>query len=307
MSQPRHPFERLFAQLTQGMSADGAKVINDLGPFAAAQYDAADRLEWIPDGVVTVNREFQLPHAITPHDQASDFLVRIYGGSYWRALDLHSLLVGMLDLLIGPPQGCAPSQDETRALLIGAVDLDALSYPYSGLVGRTLDVTTDGLKRALAFPGSALGSPQAIADAVTAAANAIRLNVHAFLKKDGAELRLALYSATDPLGAVGASIVLDPTPTSSACAPLGFTAGDGNLTAQGTPASTPYRPGYVVESARPGPRGGDVATTTWGLEVPVRLFRPIKSMQWLVGTIQTVPIAVTATDGQGPPETITNP
>ncbi len=109
---PVTPFADLFAKLTQGMSAEGSPPVrHELGTQRDAEHTADDRIVWIPDGLEAVIRPFTLPDDVTPDDQAWDFKVSIYGSDLARVGSLHSLLVGWLDLIVGPEQGCSPSDD----------------------------------------------------------------------------------------------------------------------------------------------------------------------------------------------------
>lgn len=306
MTQPLGPFNTLFAQLSQGMSVVGGRpVVNELGWQNDTQHTTAERVVWIPESVGVGFQPFQLAGQKDPYRQVSGFNVSLYGDSYDRVLELHGLLVGWLDVLVGPAQGCAPSDDATPAVLRGVVDLADLNYPLSDLIGTRINVAAP-LARALAFPGTALDAPQAIATAVNLAAIAAGLLVRARLHHaDTGEAYLELLLPTDPLGTVGATLTINPDVAGSACETLGFSADDDNLTATGTAPTWPYRPGYEVDkTAVPGPRGGNAASSGWGMVVPVTLYRPIASMHYLTGVIADTPTEVVATGGSEPDEIV---
>lgn len=310
MTQPITPFADLFAQLSQGMSAAGSvPVVNDVGWQKDAQHTTVDRLAWIPRSVASEPQDFELPGAVTPWRQACRFDVSIYGSSLDRLLGLHALMVGWLDLLVGPPRGAPPSDDAAPATIRGTVDLAALVYPYSDLAGLSIAVTEPGA-RSLSFPLTPLSSPQAIASAINVAAQAESgpvAGVRARLVADEEQLFLELLLPTDPLGTAGATLTIDPDADDSACAELGFSSDDDNVSATGTPATYPYRPGYMVDaSAEPGIRGGDLSAQGWGVIVPVTLYRPIPSMQFVTGVIGERPLQVVATGGDTPEEPVVN-
>lgn len=306
---PQTPFDTLFAQLTQGMSppAPARRVVNVVGYDVDAQHTSAERVVWIPRGFRTEFQPFEIPGATTPYRQAWQWDVSIYGVSLDRLGAMHSLLVAWLDIMAGPALGSPPSDDAAPALLRGTVDLAALVYPYSGLAGLSIAVTVPGA-RSLEFPSTPLATPQAISDAVNAAALAATGPVQfirARIIRDGAEQYLELLLPTDPTGTAGATLTIDPDAANSACAILGFSAGDDNITATGTPPTRPYRPGYfVADTITPGVRGGDASAQGWGAIVQVTLYRPIVSLQSLVGVIADTPLQVIATGGDTPDENV---
>jgi len=318
-SAPRHPHEVLFAKLSQAMSAPGAVVRHDLGPKAAAAAGVGDRIEWIPVALRAAPARFQFPGGITAADQVIDYEVTIHGSSFARMLELHAQLAATLENLIGPEGGSPPSDDAAPATLTGAVDLTTFSYPFSGLIGTTLNVLADGLARALSLPSSPVASPRAIVDALNMASNAVpaagmsgalRYNAHFRIDIGVAgEEYLGIYSATvltDPFPS-GATLILDPATLTSACGMLGFSSLEGNISSTGTGPSKRYQPGYQIgESDKP--TGGNLVAGGWAVVLPVTLYQPIMAERYLVGTIQTVPLTVTnSVDGTSPDESITNP
>ncbi len=305
MTQPVSPFNRLFAQLTQGMSAArGQRVVNELGWQKDAQHTTEERAVWIPGPVGTEPQAFQLPDMTTPWRQASRFDVAIYGSSYDRFLTMHGLLVAWLDLLEGPPMGSVPSGDETPATIRGASDLNLLAFPYSGLAGLTLDFVRP-LKRTLTFPGTPLASVNAIAATINALAAAVPLNYRARIVREDGEAFLELLLPTDPLGTEGSALSLTTLPATSANDVFSFPVDDGGVASGvGTPATEPYRPGYLIGEGTPGPRGMDLQSQGVGAVVPVTLYRPIVSIQFLAGVVLETPIEVLVTGGSEPDETV---
>lgn len=305
---PLTPFNRVFAKLTQGMSAArGTRVTNEVGWQKDAQHTTDDRLVWIPRRLSPEQQHFELPGVTTPFRQASAFNVSIYGSSYDRLSGLHSLLVAWLDIVQGPPQGGTPSEDSTPAVLRGTVDLTTLVYPYSGLVGLTIKVAVPGA-RDVAFPSTPLAGPQDIANAINVVAQAFSgpdAYLRARIVKEGAARYLELLLPSDPLGTVGATLTIDPMAANSACAALGFSSGDSNITATGTPPTRPYAPGYLVgDSEEPGIRGENTAAQGWGVVVPVTLYRPIVSWEFPQGVIASTELQVSATGGDIPDEVV---
>jgi hypothetical protein len=269
-----------------------------------AQHTTAERVVWIPAKLGVESASFQLPGMVTPWKQASRFLVSIYGTSYGRVLQIHSLLVGWLDLLVGPPMGSVPTGDEQPATIRGSADLSLISYPTISFAGLTLDFLAP-LKRTIAFPSAALNGPNDIASAFNTAAVAAALQYRARIVRVGAAKCLEVILPTDPLGTTGATYTLDPNTTSSACPLLGITGSDGgNAVATGTPPTGPYRPGYYVGESEPGPRGGDLQAGGWGAIVPVALYLPIPSLVDVVGVILDTSTDVLATGGDTPDETV---
>ncbi len=301
-SSTQTPFDELFAQLTQGMSppAPSPRVVNVVGYPADAQHTQAERVAWIPRVIRNEFQPFEIPGAVTPYRQAWVFDVSIYGGSLDRLGALHALLVAWLDIEVGPALGCAPSDDATPALLRGTVDLAQLPYPWFGLVGKSIAVTSPGA-RSLDFPIVALASPLEIALAVNRAALASTgpvQYIRARLVREGVAIYLELILPSDPLATVGAVLTLDPMAANSACAQLGFSSRFDNITATGAPPSRLYRPGYqIAESIEPGIRGGDGSAQSWGAIVPVTLHRPIVSLQSLIGVIAETEIQIAVTGG----------
>jgi len=305
---PITPFDPIFAQLTQGMSAAvGTRIVNLVGYEADAQHTRADRVMWIPRGIATEQQHFELPGATTPWRQGCPFDVSIYGSSLARLYEMHALLVAWLDLIVGPPQGGPPSDDAAPAVLRGTVDLAALLYPYAGLMGLSISVTAPGA-RSLALPASPVASPQAIATAINLAAQAASGPVQyvlARIVKDGAHRYLELLLESNPLGPPAATLTIDPTAANSACAALGFSSADDNITATGAAPTTPYRPGYYVgPSEEPWMRGGDAASQGWGMIVPVTLYQPIVSIQFITGVIAAIELQIAATGGDAPDEVV---
>ncbi len=258
---PLTPFDSILARLTQGMSAAHSSPIVNIVGWQLDTMATVDHIQWIPGNVSVDQQHFQIPGTTTPWRQVVLFDVHVQGSSLDRVLGLHSLLVAWLDIIVGPPQGGPPSSDETPAVLTGTADLAALSYPYSGLAGLSIKVTVPGA-RTLTFPSSPLATPQAIATAINLAAMATRgptSLVRARIVKEGAERYLELLTPSDPLGTAGSTLTIDPTAANSACAALGFSSGDTNITDTGTPPVRPYAPGYVVGTTTPpGIRGGEL-------------------------------------------------
>jgi len=304
VNEQRSPFDLFFAQLTQGMtaratSASGQRrstpIANELGAQKDAAQTQADRLVWIPRDVSIKSRNFLLPQDNSQDDQVTTFDVAIYGSSFTRALDLHLWMASIVDNLIGPPQGCAPSADTAPAVLTGTVDLAALLYPFAGLAGLSLQVTAP-LSRALAFEDS-YADPVSIATGINAAARAAKIDLLASLTwgDDGARF-LVLTMPQDALDPRARTLTIDPDAASSACSVLGFSAGDGNVSAATTPASSPYRPGYLIGPSSKPVAGGDLDSSGWGMTVPVELRRPTISTHYLLGMIQSTPFDVLADD-----------
>lgn len=304
MNDQRSPFDLLFAQLTQGMtardtSASGQKrstpITNELGRQKDAAQTQADRLVWVARDVAIRERPFLLPQDNSQNDQVTTFDVAIYGSSFARVLDLHAWMAGVIDNLIGPPMGCAPSDDTAPATLTGTVDLATLVYPFAGLAGLSLQVTLP-LSRSLAFADS-YADPVAIAVGINVAARAAKLDILASLTwgDDGARF-LVLTMPQDALDPRAHTLTIDPDAASSACSVLGFSAGDGNITAATTPASSPYRPGYLIGPSSKPVSGGDLDSSGWGMTVPVELRRPTISTHYLLGMIQSTPFDVFADD-----------
>jgi hypothetical protein len=109
MSGPRHPFEELLAQLTGAM-----KIAHLFGTQADADATGAPRIVWIPStgaGLGVGPMPYQLPGQESPWRQVARFDVAIYGGSPIEVYQRHSELVGWIDLLVGPRNGCPPSDD----------------------------------------------------------------------------------------------------------------------------------------------------------------------------------------------------
>jgi len=305
---PLTPFNRVFAKLTQGMSAArGSRVVNEVGWQKDAQHTTEDRLVWIPQGLAPEQQHFEIPGATTPFLQASRFDVSIYGSSYDRLSGLHSLLVAWLDIVQGPPQGGPPSEDSAPAVLRGTVDLATLVYPYSGLVGLSIKVTLPGA-RDIAFPSTPVTGPRDIATAINVAAQAASGPVaylRARIVKDGPARYLELILPSDPLGTAGATLTIDPAAANSACAALGFSSGDSNITDTGTPPTRPYAPGYFVgDTEAPGIRGENTSAQGLGVIVPVTLYRPIVSWEFPQGVIASTEIQIAATGGDTPDEVV---
>lgn len=309
------PFNHLLAQLSQGMSAQrGQRVVNEFGWQSDAQHTTEERVVWIPAPLGVESQAFQLPGMVTPWRQASRFDVSLYGSSYDRLLEIHSLLVAWLDLLVGPPMGNNPSDDAAPAIIRGHADLALLTYPYSGLIGKTLDFSRP-LKRTLTFPGTPIANVRSIAAAINAASVAAAQPIRARIAFDGDEAYLELLYPTDSLvypiktsaPEVGASLSMFTTTPTSAAGIFGIH-GEGDeqiATGIGTAPSTPYRPGYSVGSATPGPRGMNLESQACGAIVPVVLYRPIVSLQYLVGVILETPFEVLVAGGSEPDETET--
>ncbi len=302
MSEPRHPWTTLLRQLTQAMSADGSPVLHSFGPQAASAPSAADRVEWTNPRVGTVKRNFRLTEDVCQVDQAVTFEVTIHGTSFMRALDLHALLVAWLDELTGPTLGGAPSPDAVDPLLLGSVNLAALSYPYVGVEGLTLDFTAP-MRRVLTFPLSTIASPSAfipLLQGLAAAAGMVNDGTVLFriAAVSATESYLEIRGITDPLSGVASSLTLDPTVVGSACAALGFVASV-NASSTGTAPTTPYKPGYRVGDASKPCAGGTVSAGAWSLTVPVTLLRPAVAKHWLPGMIQSTPLTTRTADADG--------
>src|SRR5688572_7602555 len=88
---PQTPFDLLFAQLSQGMSATGsAAVVNEVSTKKDAEHTTAERVVWIPRSVAVEQQHHEIPGAVTPWRQACSWDVSIYGDSLDRALEIHS-------------------------------------------------------------------------------------------------------------------------------------------------------------------------------------------------------------------------
>lgn len=296
---PSTPFDDLFARLSQGMSAEGSPpVLHEVGTAADAEHTADDRVVWIPVGLSAVVRTFQQPDGASPDHQAWDWNVSIYGETLARVGELHSLLVGWLDLLIGPEQGAPASTDATAPAIDGTVNVGAWLYPSHTLASAVLTLT-EPRAIALTLPAGSLGHPRAIAGAIATALRDAELPITAALTRSGAEAYLRLEGATSPDGTDPATITVAD---SGAGALLGLAG-----TSTGTAATQPYRPGYSVGKSQPGPRGGTVDAGGWGLIVPVRLYTPIYSVVWTRAPILDVTSTVYAADDSGEDLAISTP
>lgn len=295
---PQTPFDPLFAQLTEAMSAQpAARVPNEVGTQSDTIITGDERVVWIPVKVATVIRPFNFQESVTPTDQAWDWLVNIYAGSLDRAGEIHALLVAYLDLIVGPEQGCAPSDDASAATTVGTVDLRAWLWPSSLLAGTTLDFTAP-MALSVDMPAGSLAGPVEAAVAVQAALRAAGLPVLASLRRDreAGTASLALTLPADPVLPDAPTFTLDPDVEGSACALLGFT-GEG-ATATGSGPTTPYRPGYVVGDFE-GPKGGTLDAGQWALSGPVRLFLPVRSITWVPATVQRATLTIAAATSTG--------
>ena len=304
MNEQRSPFDLFLAQLTQGMTAlavnrsgqrSSTPITNEIGMRADAAQTQADRLVWVPRSVQIKERPFLLPQDNSQNDQVVTFEVAIYGGSLLRVLDLHAWMVGVTDNLIGPWMGSAPSDDAAPAVLTGTVDLATLTYPYAGLAGLFLQVTAP-LSRQIAFAAS-YDDPVAIAVGINAEARAKRIDLLASLTwgDDGARY-LVLTLPQDALDPRPRTLTLDTTDPLSAGVLLGFSAASHNVTATTTPASSAYRPGYLIGPTTQPIQGGDLDSSGWGMVVPVELRRPTISTHYLLGMVQSTPFDVYADD-----------
>lgn len=285
------PFDALFARLSQGMSAVGsAPVLHEVGTAADAEHTADDRVVWIPVGLQPVIRPFALPDGATPDDQAWDFEVSIYGSTLARVGELHSLLVGWLDMLIGPEQGAAPSADATAPTLTGSVNVGAWLWPSALVASAVLTFTAPRAVTATLAAGS-LASPRALAAALGVALRTANLPITAALSRDGAEAYVHLEGPISPTDAEPYTFTVE---AGGAATTLGLSG-----TATGTAPTQAYRPGYVVGRSKPGPRGGTVDAGGWGVIVPVRLYVPIYSVVWTRAPILSVTSTVYAADDSG--------
>lgn len=296
---PQTPFDGLFARLSQGMSAEGSPpVTHEVGTAADAEHTADDRVVWIPVGLTPVVRPFQMPDGASSNDQAWDFNVSIYGASLARVGELHSLLVGWLDLLLGPEQGAPSSGDATAPAIEGTVDLGSWLYPSSTLEGAVLTLT-EPRAIGVTLPAGTLASPRAVAGAVNTALRDAELPIVAALRRSGTSAYLRLEGSISPTSEAPTTITVAD---SGAGALLGLVG-----TSTGTAATQPYRPGYVVGKSQPGPRGGTVDAGGWGVIVPVRLFVPIYSVAWERAPILSVSSTVYAADDSGEDLAISTP
>ena len=300
---PLFPFAPLLAQLEQAMSAPGSPPVRH---EATTQRDAGqtgdDRVTWITTNIETVTRPFALPDGVTPMDQAWDNDVTIYGSSLARAAQLHALLAGWIDLLIGPEQGAAPSPDASPAIVSGTVDLTSLLYPTSILDGLSLTFTAP-LAMTVAMPTGPLASWVAIMTGINNALRAAGSPVLAsVVRGDSGERYLSLVLAGDVLSTDAPTIALDPDAADSACAALGFDA----TPAVGAAPSNPYRPGYKIGKAE-GPTGGTIDAGAWAIKVPVRLFAPIYSQVDGRAPILSVASTVYAATDTGEDLALSNP
>lgn len=306
----RSPIDRLLKQLTNALTAQSAAtgvrspVTCEISTQADAALSQSDRIVFVPKKLAIKDRPFSMPDDLSQNDQAMTFAVSIYGSSLLRVYDLHAWFAGILDLIEGPLQGCSPSDDAAPAILTGSVDLASLEYPTALLDGLSLAFlapvppsgsATPSAARVVSFDGL-YDRPSAIAVAINAGAREAKINVLASLDRDAdtGVVRLVLTSPQDALVPVPHALTLDPDAAASACAVLGFTADDDNITALSTPASVPYRPGYLIGEGEPGPRGGDLAASGWAVTMPVELRRPAISTHWLTGIIESVPYEVDA-------------
>ncbi len=296
---PLTPFDDLFAKLTQAMSAEGSPPIrHEVGTQASSVFTADERVIWVMGpagtGIETVVRPFQLPDCASPNDQAWDWRVEIHGPSLLRVGEIHSLLVGWTDLLIGPEQGAAPSADATPAEAVGTVDLATLSYPTSDLDGLALTFTLP-YPLTVTMPAGPLDSPIALAVAVGQALRASGIGVLVALDRgDTTERYLRLTMPADPLTDIAPTFALDPAAADSACAVLGFD----DTPAIGSAPTMPYRPGYKIGKSE-GAKGGTVDAGAWGLVVPVRLFQPVKALVFPPAIIQRVQLLTSAATSTG--------
>ncbi len=296
---PQTPFDGLFARLSQGMSAEGSPPIaHEVGTAADAEHTADDRVVWIPVGLTPVVRPFQMPDGASPDDQAWDWEVSIYGASLARVGEMHSLLVGWLDTLIGPEQGAPGSADAAAPVLTGSVDLGQWLYPTSLLDAAVLTLS-EPRAISLTLPAGTLASPRAVAGAVNAALRGASLPITAALSRSGASAFLRLEGPVSPTSSTPATITVS---VGGAADILGIAG-----TATGTAATQPYRPGYVIGRSKPGPRGGTVDAGGWGVIVPVRLFVPIYSVAWERAPILDVSSTVYAADASGEDLAISTP
>lgn len=292
---PQTPFDALFAQLTEAMSAERARVPNEVGTQSDTILTGDERVVWIPLKIATVIRPFAFQESITPTDQAWDWTVVIYAGSLERAGEIHALLVAYLDLIIGPEQGCPPSDDASPATLTGTVNLRDWLWPSSLLDGLSLSFTAP-YPLTVAMPAGPVASPVALAVAVQRELRAAGYPALATLRRDAESRaqRLELTIPADPLLTDPVPLALDPDAAASACAVLGFTA----EVASSTPPTTPYRPGYVVSDFA-GPRGGTIDAGQWSLTGTVRLFLPVRSITWIPTPVQRATLTVTAATSTG--------
>lgn len=292
---PQTPFDALFSQLTEAMSAERARVPNEVGTQSDTILTGDERVVWIPEKIATVIRPFCFQESITPTDQAWDWTVVIYAGSLARVGEIHALLVAWLDLIIGPEQGCPPSDDATDATLTGTTNLRDWLWPSTLLDGLSLTFALP-YPLTVAMPAGPIASPVALAVAVQRALRAAGYPALATLERDAESRaqRLALTIPADPLLTDPVPLALDPDAPASACALLGF---DGEV-ALSAPPSTPYRPGYVVSDFA-GPRGGTIDAGQWSLSGTVRLFLPVRSITWIPTPVQRATLTVTAATPTG--------
>ncbi len=292
---PGTPFDALFAQLTEAMSAVNARVPNEVGTQSDTLLTGDERVVWIPSKIATVIRPFRFQESVTPTDQAWDWTVVIYAGSLERAGEIHALLVAYLDLIIGPEQGCPPSPDAAPAVLTGATDLSGWLWPSSLLDGLSLSFAAP-YPLTVAMPAGPVASPVALAVAVQAALRAAGYPALCSMQRErrAAETYLRLTIPADPLSTEPVALALDPEADASACALLGF---DG-VPAASQPPSTPYRPGYVVGDFK-GPQGGTIDAGQWSLSGTVRLFLPVRSITWVPAPVQRATLTVTAATSTG--------
>lgn len=295
---PSTPFDTLFSRLSQGMSAAGSPpVTHEVGTAADAEHTADDRVVWIPAGIASVVRPFSVPDGASSSDQAWDWEVSIYGATLARVGELHGLLIGWLDLLVGPEQGAQASADATGATLTGSVDIGAWLYPTSLLDGAVLALSSPR-RVVLTMPAGTLANPRAVALAVATALRAIELPITAALTRSGALAYIRLECSIPTDGTPPITVTVEAGGAGDALGLAG--------TATGTAPTQPYRPGYVVGRSKPGPRGGTVDAGGWGIIVPVRLFVPIYSVAWTRAPILSVATSVAAADADGSDIAITN-
>lgn len=289
---PATPFDALFAQLTEAMSTSGARVPNEVGTQSDTITTGDERVVWVPSKIATVIRPFNFAPSVTPTDQAWDWTVQIYAPSLQRAGEIHALLVAWLDLIIGPEQGCAPSDDGADAVLLGSTNLRAWLWPSSLLDGLSLTFAAP-YALTVAMPTGALAGPVEAAVAIQAALVAASCPVLCSLRRDRTEgtASIALSLPFDPLVTVAPVVQVE---AGDAATLLGLSTD----AATGASPSYPYRPGYVVGDFD-GPKGGTLDAGQWALSGPVRLFLPVRSVTWIPVPVQRATLTVTAATSTG--------
>lgn len=124
---PRHPWERLFDELTGRMGVKHA-----FGTEDEAKSAPFNRVVWVPQDIGFADASFTPEYAQATQFLEGNFKVRIFGASPIRVYQLVASLAGWVDLLVGPAQGDPESEDKLGYRLGKA----------SGPIGGTLNEGT---------------------------------------------------------------------------------------------------------------------------------------------------------------------